>query len=241
MTKDNIYSDYQQEISKFVFDGKVVSVFDDMIRRSVPGYSTVIGMTKAFTEQYAANNSNLYDLGCSLGAATLAMRKGLKAKNCRIIAIDNSQSMIDRCKEIIESDISPTPVDIINADIIDTQITNASIVCMNFTMQFLPPDKRAFMLKKIYDGLLDTGLLILSEKICFDTDDQQCFQTDMYHNFKKLNGYSDLEVSQKRKALENVLIPDTITRHKERLTECGFKTTYLWFQCFNFISLAAFK
>jgi len=224
-----------------VFDGKVVSVFDDMIRRSVPGYSTVLGMTKVFAEHYAVENSNMYDLGCSLGAATVAMQKGVKAKNCKIISVDNSLPMIERCREIIESDISDVIVDIIHSDIFDIEIVNASVVCMNYTLQFLPPDKRDDMMKKIYNGMLTGGVLLLSEKIKYADQTQQTFHTDMYHNFKMLNGYSLLEVSQKRKALENILIPDTIEEHYSRLNSCGFKTVYLWFQCFNFISLAAFK
>jgi len=239
--KDFIYSQYREKVADLVFDSKVVSVFDDMIRRSVPGYATVIAMTKVFAEQYAVAGSNCYDLGCSLGASTLAIRKGIEGRSCQIIAIDNSQAMIDRCKEIIQSDISDVNVDVRLGDIRDTRIENASVVVLNFTLQFLAPQVRDDLIKKIYDGMIPGGVLVLSEKIAFENDTENNFQINMYHDFKRLNGYSDTEISQKRKALENVLMPDFLPDHFNRLACAGFDEYYMWFQCFNFCSMAAFK
>lgn len=239
--KDTIYSEYRERVADFVFDESVTSVFDDMIRRSVPGYATVIGMTKVFAEHYAQAESVCYDLGCSLGAGTLAMRKGIGRSGCRIVAVDNSEAMVKRCRELVAADVCPVPVEVRQADIQDVAIENASVVVMNFTLQFLSPDKRDAMIGRIYDGLRPGGMLLLSEKIRFADADKQAFETDMYHEFKKLMGYSEMEVAQKRKALENVLLPETLEVHRERLSRAGFSKTYLWFQCFNFMSLAAFK
>jgi len=238
---DRIYSEYRERISDFVFDDKVVSVFDDMIQRSVPGYATVIAMTRIIAQQYAAAGSNCYDLGCSLGACTLAMRHGIAADNCRITAVDNSPAMIEKCQRIIDADPGEVPVEVIEADILDVNIENASVAVMNFTLQFLSPKRRDEMTLKIFDGMNDGGVLVLSEKIAYPDTDEDNFQISMYHNFKKLHGYSDMEVSQKRKSIENVLIPDTLKTHKKRLDDAGFKKSYVWFKCFNFISLAAFK
>ena len=238
---DRIYSEYRERISDFVFDEKVASVFDDMIQRSVPGYATVIAMTRIIAARYAAAGTNCYDLGCSLGASTLAMRHGIGADNCRITAVDNSAAMVEKCRSIIADDESKTPVDIIQSDILDVEIENASVSVMNFVLQFLAPERRDEMIQKIYDGTNPGGVLVLSEKIAYEDTDEDNFQIAMYHNFKKLQGYSDMEVSQKRKALENVLIPDTLETHRKRLAYAGFKKSYLWFKCFNFVSLAAFK
>lgn len=239
--KDIIYSHYREKIADFVFDEKVVRVFDDMIRRSVPGYATIIAMSKVFAQHYAQKNSNLYDLGCSLGATTLAMRKGIEKSNCKIISVDNSQSMVTRCKELVQSDISPTPVEVKLADIADIPIENASVVAMNFTLQFFSPKNRDKLIQRIYDGLLPGGILILSEKIKFDDAEQNEFQITMHHDFKKLNGYSSLEISQKRKAIEKALITDSLEKHYQRLDCAGFDNYHLWFQCFNFVSIVAFK
>ncbi len=238
---DRIYSQYRRQISDFVFDDKVAGVFNDMIQRSVPGYATVIAMTKVIAEQYAAENSNCYDLGCSLGASTLAMRRGIDKKNCRIIAVDNSKAMVNKCRDIVLADNSDVPVEVIQSDILDVDLKNASIVVMNYTLQFLSLAMRDEMIQKIYDAMLQGGVLVLSEKITYEDRQEDQFQIDMHHNFKKLYGYSDLEISQKRKSLENVLIPDTLETHRKRLAKAGFKNCRIWFKCFNFISLAAFK
>jgi tRNA (cmo5U34)-methyltransferase len=239
--KDNLYSQYRERVADFVFDDKVARVFDDMVRRSVPGYATVIAMTKVFAEHYAQADTVCYDLGCALGASTLAMRKGIVQSGCEIVAVDNSESMVAQCREVMASDESDIPVEVMLADIRDVPIENASVVILNFTLQFLSPDQRDTMIQTIYDGLRPGGILLLSEKISFEDKDKDAFETDMHHEFKKLMGYSDMEIAQKRKALENILVRDTLETHKDRLSNAGFTKNHLWFQCFNFMSLAAFK
>lgn len=239
--KDQIYATAHDQISGFVFDDTVVSVFPDMIKRSVPGYSTIIHMIGQISERYAQPNSQLYDLGCSLGAATLAMRHRTVAADTRIVAVDNSPDMLERCRTIIAADPNEVPVDLICADIATVDIHNASVCVLNFTLQFIPLEQRSALLRKIANGLNRGGVLILSEKICFEDEEHHQLMTDLHHHFKRANGYSDLEIAQKRSALENVLIPETLQRHKSRLFEAGFRSVDCWFQCFNFTSIIAFK
>ena len=228
-------------IIDFAFDESVASVFPDMIRRSVPGYETIIALIGLLSEQYAQNNSNIYDLGCSLGAATLSMRRRLQHEGCRIIAVDNAEAMVRRCRENIATESSSVATEVIQSDIQNIEIRNASVVVLNFSLQFIDPDHRLTLLKNIYKGLNPGGILIISDKIVFDDETEQRTQESQHHTFKKANGYSDLEISQKRSALENVLIPDTLPRHLQRLKSAGFARSHVWFQCFNFISLIAFK
>lgn len=240
--KDSIYAKPLNDIAGFSFDQQVVSVFPDMIQRSVPGYSTIISMTGVLAERYAQANSNCYDLGSSLGASSLSMRQQLSDRPCSIIAVDNSPAMQARCKEIIEQQPpSPVSIELIEASIQDVNIQNASVVVMNFTLQFIAQEDRERILSNIFDGMLDGGILILSEKCCFEDPHLQTLNTDLYHSFKRANGYSEMEVSQKRTALENVLIPETLDNHKQRLKRVGFNTVDVWFQCFNFASMVAIK
>ena len=241
MSKDAIYATPQEHIVDFAFDERVASVFPDMIRRSVPGYGDIIALLGLFAEQYATEGSTLYDLGCSLGAATLSLRRRIKAERCRIIAVDNAEAMVERCREHIAADLSPTPVEVSCADIREVPISNASVVVLNFTLQFLPPEERLALLQNIHRGLLPGGVLVLSEKIRFADETSQQFQESMHLSFKRANGYSEMEVSQKRQALENVLIPETLEEHRERLRQAGFSRTEPWFQAFNFAAIAAFK
>ena len=241
MSHDDVYKQPKDMIVDFVFDESVASVFPDMIRRSVPGYETVITLIGLLAEQYAQDNSNIYDLGCSLGATTLSMRRRIKQQGCRIIAVDNAEAMIHRCKENITTESSSIPTEIIQSDIQDVEIQNASMIVLNFTLQFIDPDHRLVLLKSIYKGLNPNGILIISDKIVFDDATELETQENLHHAFKKANGYSDLEISQKRNALENVLVSDTLPVHHRRLNSAGFSRSHVWFQCFNFASLIAFK
>lgn len=240
-SQDNIFASPLPEIVDFVFDENVVDVFPDMINRSVPGYSTVINMIGITAEQYAKENTHLYDLGCSLGAASLSMRHRLTKEGCKIISVDNAEAMIERLDKILERDNSQTSVQTLCADVQDVDISNASVVVMNFTLQFIPLSERKKIMAKIYDGLNEGGCLILSEKLAFADETENEIQIDLHHTFKKSNGYSDLEIAQKRSALENVLIPETKETHLQRLKETGFTHVFPWFQCFNFASFIAIK
>jgi len=239
--KDTIYNTPQDPLTKFTFDARVADVFPDMITRSVPGYAATVAMIGVLTGRYVLPDSRCYDLGSSLGATTLAMRRYISRPGVEIIAVDNSPAMVERSKKIIKRDHSGIRVEVRLQDIIDTEIERASVVALNFTLQFIPQEKRPKLLQKIFDGMLDGGVLILSEKIVFTDAALQQRQTDWHHTFKKANGYSDLEVAGKRSALENVLVPESLDVHKERLIMAGFRTVDVWFQCFNFVSLIAIK
>jgi len=229
------------DIEGFKFDESVAEVFTDMIQRSVPGYGTILSMIGDMAARFAQNDSRCYDLGCSLGAATLAMRHRIQADNCQIIGIDNSTAMVTRCQENIKKDAGTVPVVIEQQDIQQVEIKDASMVVLNFTLQFVEPDARQILINRIYNGLKPGGILLLSEKIEFADDTHQQLMTTLYHNFKRANGYSDMEISQKRSALENVLITDSLDTHRSRLCNAGFTSADVWFQCFTFASLIAIK
>ena len=89
--------------------------------------------------------------------------------------------------------------------------------------------------------MLPGSAVILSEKVVQEDEKLETLFVEHYHAFKRANGYSELEIDQKRKALENVLIPDTLTAHRERLAQAGFRSREVWFRYFNFISLIALK
>lgn len=241
-TPDTLYAAPLNELIDFQFDERVVAVFPDMIQRSVPGYGMLISSIGLLAARYAQANSHCYDLGCSLGAVSLAMRQRITQPNCDIIAVDNSPAMIARGRELFARDNTTTvPVSMLCADLQEVAIANASIVVLNFTLQFIPLNERLTLIKRIYAGLKPGGILILSEKIAFAEPERQHFHVELHHDFKRANGYSDLEISQKRTALENVMIPESLGCHQERLQTAGFAVSELWFQCFNFASLVAFK
>ena len=228
-------------VENFVFDDKVADVFDDMINRSVPGYQSIIKMIQTLSARYVTADSSVYDLGCSLGNATDAIIRGLKVPVCYVFAIDNSMSMIQKCKNKKFESNKNVNLKFECADMLDYPVSNASMVVLNFTLQFVAPEKRDLLLKKIFDGMRSGGILVLSEKVRFKDQRVDNLLTEIHHEFKRENGYTDLEISRKRSALEQVLIPETIDCHIKRLLNAGFKSADVWFQCFNFTSMLAIK
>ncbi|CAM3603731.1 carboxy-S-adenosyl-L-methionine synthase CmoA [Vibrio aquimaris] len=238
---DTIFSTPIDKIGDFTFDERVAEVFPDMIQRSVPGYSNIISAIGMLAERFVKPYSNIYDLGCSLGAATLSMRRNITQEGCQIIAVDNSSAMVERCKLHINAYRSDTPVNVIEADIRDIEIDNASVVVLNFTLQFLSADDRYALLENIYKGLRPGGILIISEKFVFEDTVSNELLVDLHHDFKRANGYSELEISQKRSAIENIMRPDSKNTHNERFAKIGYSSFDVWFQCFNFGSMFAIK
>ncbi len=238
---DLLYAQPRTKVSDFVFDAAVADVFTDMINRSVPGYQTMLGLLGVLATQYAQRNTHIYDLGCSLGGATLMLGQHVLAPGCKIIAVDNAPAMVEKCRQNLSSHDKNTRIEIICADINKLPINNASLTVMNLTLQFINPSRRLPLLAKIHSGLVSGGALFIAEKIQMPNDKMQRMATKLHHAFKKANGYSDLEVAQKRTALEKVLRPETLEMHIERLRKAGFSEIYPCFSCLNFAALLAIK
>ena len=236
--------------ASFRFDERVADVFSDMISRSVPGYQQILGMLPTLVKQFSQQNSqqNYYDLGCSLGAGIIAMTQGLSEANClsscKIIGIDNSSAMLEQARGIFKEVQSTNPeldFSLTEGNIQDTSIENAALVLMNFTLQFIPLAERDTLVQNIFSGLNHGGALILSEKIKFNDAPTQEKLTDIHHQFKADQGYSELEIAKKRDAIENILIPETLEKHQQRLQNAGFSIVTPWVQNLQFISILAVK
>ncbi len=239
--QDKLFSAPIEKLGDWTFDERVAEVFPDMIQRSIPGYSNIISMIGMLAERFVKADSKVYDLGCSLGAATLSMRRNIKVAGCEIIAVDNSSAMVERCRRHIDAFRAETPVTVIEADILDVELQDASMVVLNFTLQFLEPADRQRLLDQVYRGMRPGAALVLSEKFSFNDANVGELLFNMHHDFKRANGYSELEISQKRSMLENVMLTDSVETHKARLKQAGFEHAEVWFQCFNFGSLIAIK
>ena len=240
---DRLFAQPLEQVPDFVFNEDVVRVFPDMIKRSVPGYPTIVENLGVLAARFAQPNTALYDLGASLGAVTQALRRHVRVDGCRVIAVDNSAAMVERCQQYLNAQDSMfqelLPVEVVEADILNLALQPASVVAMNFTLQFIAPEQRLALLAKIRQALLPGGALILSEKLCFADEQQQQLLNELHLDFKRANGYSELEIAQKRSAIEHVMKPDTLQAHEQRLREAGFSKVVPWFQCLNFASLIA--
>ncbi len=235
-TRDEVFSKPLSDIKAFEFDENVTQVFHDMISRSVPGYALLLRLIGLYANVFVTDKSNVYDLGCSLGEASIIVANQTKKVDCAIISVDSSESMIKKCLEH-----SAQNIDWIYADIQQVDIQNASMVILNLTLLFIDPNERDTLMTRIYQGMQPGGILVLSEKVLLNDSAENDCMVELYQAFKKTQGYSDLEISQKRTALENVLIPDQQSALDQRLRKAGFKQIYQCFQCFNFVSYLAIK
>jgi len=217
---DKIKTDFQ-------FDREVAQIFDDMLNRSIPFYREVIEATGEILNSYLGKNTLLY------------IANVLKEKNPALIGIDNSKDMIEKAKE--KAKAYGKEINFAVSDIEKADISEADAVVMNYTLQFIRPIKRPEIVKKVFDGLKSEGIFILSEKIVFEHPKLNRDFLEIYYNFKKKQGYSELEIARKREALENVLIPFTLEENLSLLKKAGFSYTTPFFQWINFASIIAVK
>lgn len=241
MAKDKIYSNPLSTVPAFTFGAKVTDVFDDMISRSVPLYQEVGQLSSSLAHTFAQPGSYIYDLGSSTGTTLLSLAQTITDPSVALVGLDSSPSMIQEARRR-HLDLSPNrPVEFIDADISEFSYQRCSVVLANYTLQFLPPERRAEVIGRLYRALLSGGLFLVTEKIRHTHPQLQSVLTELHHDFKRKQGYSDLEIAQKRAAIENVLIPLTIEENQQILFDAGFSVVYPVLTWYNFVTLAAIK
>lgn len=237
---DKIFSEIQKP-SDFQFNGNVAGVFDDMVSRSVPFYEEMQRMTAELAGQYAQPGTKIYDLGCSTGTTMLLMDKYVP-EGIGFVGIDDSPEMIDKCREKLSQYKISRSVELQVADLgHDVPVENASVVAMVLVLQFIRPLHRKKILKKIFDGMQPGGVFILIEKILTENTSFNREYIDFYYEYKRRNQYSELEISQKREALENVLIPYKTSENIKMLKKAGFQENEVFFRWYNFTGIVAKK
>ncbi len=225
----------------FTFNQQVASVFDDMISRSVPFYAQVIEGSAQLLGRYLEEGDTVYDLGCSTGSTLLEFSRLLEHKNLSYYGVDNAKPMIEKARLKAEKAGKDHCISFHQQDITAFRGKEVGAIILNYTLQFIRPPQRLQFVQKLYRGLRPGGLLLLSEKV-FNHDIRLNREfIHIYHQFKKAKGYSDLEIAQKREALENILVPFSIEENIEMLQQCGFSPVNTFFQWFNFCSFAAQK
>lgn len=241
---DKIFGQQIIGVEDFEFNQRVADVFDDMVSRSVPFYGEIHRILIDLSN-YIFSNTNtpvIYDLGCSTGTTLNILSKKVAelGKTPKLYGIDSSLPMVKKAKEKLDGTFGE--VEIRNEDLLESTFDQpADLIVMNYTLQFISPEKRGKLLSKVFQALKPGGTFVLSEKI----NPEQTFNfnliTDLYYDFKKRNGYSELEISQKREALENVMKPITPSQQIKLLQEAGFKNSEMIFRWYNFASYLCIK
>lgn len=237
---DQLFNQINPQIGEFAFDENVAEVFDDMISRSVPLYSEVQQLIPALTQLLDHQSVKVVDLGCSTGTSLIALAESLPDAELELIGVDNSHAMLDQCQRKLDSTGLHERITVYRDDIRNFEFDNASIVLMNYTLQFVPIEDRIDLLKRIRKSLRPGGFLVMSEKFVHDDVQFDRSLVELYFDYKRRNGYSELEISRKRDALENVLIPFSVKENEKILKESGFEEFELVLKWFNFGTFLAY-
>lgn len=244
MTRDDIFSGTAARGSDFQFNEEVAIVFDDMLVRSVPFYLEQQSLIEEIAQRFCQPDSSVVDLGSSTGT-TLIRFANLLDPSARLIGYDNSEPMLERARnnanEAGVGDRIEFAYGDLNENLDDLVIENASVVTICWTLQFVRPLRRDHLVKKIYEGMADGGVLIVTDKVLTNDSNMNRFFIDFYYEFKRRNGYSDEEISKKREALENVLIPYRFDENFELFRKNGFSTVETFFQWYNFAGFLCVK
>jgi len=223
---------------QFEFDDLVATVFDDMASRSIPFYKENIELITTFLSSFLNEGAKVADLGCSTASTLIALSKKCNFP-LKLLGVDSAKSMIEIAKS--KAKAYGVKIEFLQEDILLSSFTKCDAVIANYTLQFIRPPKRAVLVKKIYDSLNENGVFIFSEKILYNENRLDKIMIDYYLDFKKRNGYSEFEISQKREALENVLIPYSEKENYEMVLEAGFNRVETVFKWANFATFVAFK
>ncbi len=241
MKRDKVFAQKKDRIEPFAFNREVTAVFDDMLKRSVPLYQESILRQAQMAPEFFQEKTRIYDLGCSHGNLGVLIAAQFDDTPFSMVGVDSSIPMIEKYYSRLEQMENAHQIDLVCGLLEDIQIENASVVLINLTLQFLALNKRDALIKKIYQGLLPGGILLVTEKIIHPSLSINELEQDFYQRFKRENGYSALEISQKRDALEKVLIPEAIGDHRQRFLDAGFSSFDVWLKWFNFASMIAIK
>jgi len=239
--KDEVFKEAIPQSSDFKFDNKVVTVFDDMVTRSVPFYLEIQRMIGELASEYAKPGTFVYDLGCSTGTTMMNMNATVHS-SVGFKGLDDSTEMLDKCRENLKTFGMTRDFELINADLNKkVTIADASVAVLCLTLQFIRPLYRVQLLEHVRKGLVEGGCVILVEKILAEEPGLNRNYIKYYYDFKKRNQYSEMEIAQKREALENVLVPYKLSEDLEMLTTSGFSHSEVFFKWYNFAGIIAFK
>ncbi len=243
--KDRVFRSPHLKGQKFTFNAEVAAVFDDMVSRSIPFYREIhqvlIDILRLrFPLQH--QQRTIYDLGCSTATTLYLVAQWLHQQNVHppLIGVDNSPAMITQAEAKIKQ-LHLSNIQLHCADVRQMPLEKSALVMMNYTLQFIPMGHRAPLLAKINRALVTNGIFFYAEKIKCQNKTIDPLFTQLYYDFKRRNGYSDLEIARKREALEKVLVPLTCEKHLLLLREAGFKKTDILFRWYNFACFLAIK
>jgi tRNA (cmo5U34)-methyltransferase len=215
------------------FDDNVTKVFDNMLARSIPGFTDMRNLVTSLAVKYAIPNTAIVDLGSSRGGSLIPIIEKL-GKSQKYVGVEISKAMRDACTVELGK-YSEVEFELLDLDLRENYPEfKTSIVLSVLTLQFIPIEYRQEILERAFNNLQVGGAIILVEKILgVDAHINRTF-IDLYYGLKGENGYTEEQINTKRKSLEGVLVPVTATWNEQLLQESGFKHVDCFWRNLNF-------
>ena len=223
---------------RWVFDGSVTQVFDDMLKRSIPQLEVMRNAVFDIGSQFVKPNTWIIDLGCSRGEA-LAPFVDKFGEDNRYLGIEVSEPMALASRARFAGN---EQVVIRQEDLrMRRPVERASVVLSVLTLQFTPIEYRQRIVRDVFNGLIQGGAFILVEKVLGATAELDALLVKEYHDLKRANGYSQEQIDRKRLSLEGVLVPVTARWNEELLIGAGFRQVDAFWRYMNFVGWVAIK
>jgi tRNA (cmo5U34)-methyltransferase len=226
------------EPGSWSFGGAVAESFDVHVARSIPFYNETHRLIERLSDEFISAGSRAYDLGCSTGALTARLAARHRERAVELVGIDREPQMVAEARTRCAAYPSVT---IVEADLMNCELLPADLVIAHYTLHFVPPDARGGLVEGIAHALNRGGALLLFEKVRSSDPRVEDVTSELYHEWKRSQGYNDAEITAKARSLEGVLEPFTSDANRALLTSAGFTnvtTVYRWLNWEGMLALA---
>ena len=238
--KDTIFA-IEGPVKPFEFNSEVAQVFDEMAARSIPFYHETQARIYDILKRLPNVPNKVCDLGTSTGSLIFFLAQQFNDATIQFVGYDNSPAMIEQAKSRSQLMSLAGQIEFRMANILAEDFSGSDVIVLNYVLQFLAPDDRLAFVKKLHANLKPGGVLILSEKTKPPHIQLAEIFSDCHDAYRIRNHYSQLEISQKRKALENVLVPWSLQENLQVLAAAGFVSAEPFLVWHNFASIVAVK
>lgn len=226
--------------SQWKFTQEVADVFENMLERSIPELDGMRDVVTRLACKFALPNTQVIDLGCSAGGSLIPIIRE-KGRTVSYIGVENSVPMIEKAEELIGA----LNVDYLlqNMDLRSQfpQADNCSVILSVLTLQFIPMEHRQSLLHRVISSLNSGGAFVLVEKVLGNDHFLNDLMTTLYQQMKRDNGYSEVQIAEKKRSLENALVPVSARSNEELLRSAGFKHVECIWRNLQFVGWIAVK
>ena len=217
----------KKNIPKWSFDNMPES-YDSHLKRSIPLYQESQFFVSKLASFYIKDENINYEIGCANGTiiGNLA-REYLNFKKTKFVGIDLSNKLILEAKKRYKKSKN---LNFYNIDASTYNYKKCNVAIIHYVLQFMTLEERRNLLNSLYSKLINSGAIIIFEKILMQDSYSQDIFTGIYNDFKFDNEYSPQEVIKKSLSLRSVMRSITSERNLNLFKSINFSSIYTFFK-----------